>query len=504
MRDQRPRLAPASTIVAGDVADAGEAERAGRTVERAIAAAAPRVGAQRVVHALEQRLGRTPGAQLAKRRGRGGRAASSPWPRPSASRTSAAAPSCTATRRRRDGLLPLHRERERRRRPRRRRGEPRRATTAVPRPGGRCRSNVADRRPMAPSPLPAPPAVEKPSRSAPRDVGHPGAAVARDRRRADVVIDRLAAQHELAAAGVADAGSWPARWRRSPTSPRAARRGRARPRATRRRRRTGATPAGGPRPAKRRRRGQRHVTDDARRALAGRRVDVELVDEPLGAAEAEPEPVAGRVAVGAAPARCPDPRPLVLEQQPRRPTRALAPGGRRHPPAAAVIDRVARELAGGGDELRLVDEAEARARRDQLPDDAGARARRPRRARAATVSRPSGASSVSRLARRVAAAPRSRAMPRSTFRAVRTPGSDSPSSTSVMATAGRMPTTTVSASSTRAMPAMSASIRPMKESTSSSAEMSISTPRAPVSTIRSVRSSCSVHAPCGRACRPGS
>ena len=41
------------------------------------------------------------------------------------------------------------------------------------------------------------------------------------------------------------------------------------------------------------------------------------------------------------------------------------------------------------------------------------------------------------------------------------------------------------------MLAMLAIIRPMNESTMSSAEMSISTPRAPVSLIRSVRSSCS-------------
>src|SRR3954447_16486253 len=83
------------------------------------------------------------------------------------------------------------------------------------------------------------------------------------------------------------------------------------------------------------------------------------------------------------------------------------------------------------------------------------------------------------------------AMPRSTVSAVRTPGSVSPRSTSVIATTGRIPTTTVSASSTLAMPAMSDSMRPMKESTSSSEEMSISTPRAPVSAIRWARSSCS-------------
>ena len=100
------------------------------------------------------------------------------------------------------------------------------------------------------------------------------------------------------------------------------------------------------------------------------------------------------------------------------------------------------------------------------------------------------------------AAPSS-AMPFSTLSAVRTPGSDSPSSTSVIATAGRMPTTTVRASSTRAMAAMLASMRPMNESTISSAEMSISTPlRARRGDPRrSGRPAASSRA--GRACRPG-
>ncbi len=74
-------------------------------------------------------------------------------------------------------------------------------------------------------------------------------------------------------------------------------------------------------------------------------------------------------------------------------------------------------------------------------------------------------------------------MPRSTLSAVRTPGSVSPSSTSVIATAGCMPTSTVRASRIRAMAAMLAIIRPMKESTTSTAEMSISTPCAPVLAI---------------------
>ena len=69
-------------------------------------------------------------------------------------------------------------------------------------------------------------------------------------------------------------------------------------------------------------------------------------------------------------------------------------------------------------------------------------------------------------------------MPFSAFSAVRTPSRLSPSSTSVIATAGRMPTTTVSASRMRDMLAMFPRARPMKESTISRAEMSISTPRA--------------------------
>src|SRR5215471_9605335 len=85
-------------------------------------------------------------------------------------------------------------------------------------------------------------------------------------------------------------------------------------------------------------------------------------------------------------------------------------------------------------------------------------------------------------------------MPCSTLSAVRTPGSESPNSTSVMATAGRIPTTTVSASSTRDIAAILPSIRPMNESTISSDEMSINTPRARVLAIPSVKSSCSVRA----------
>lgn len=83
-------------------------------------------------------------------------------------------------------------------------------------------------------------------------------------------------------------------------------------------------------------------------------------------------------------------------------------------------------------------------------------------------------------------------MPRSTLSAVRTDGKVRPSSTRVIATAGCMPTTTVLASITAASPEMVLIMRPMKESTISSAEMSISTPRAEVALIFSDRSSCKV------------
>ena len=67
-------------------------------------------------------------------------------------------------------------------------------------------------------------------------------------------------------------------------------------------------------------------------------------------------------------------------------------------------------------------------------------------------------------------------MPFSTSSAVLIPWRESPSSTRVMATDGCIPTTTVSASKRRAIPAILPSIRPMKESTISRLEMSINTP----------------------------
>src|SRR6476469_8886225 len=85
-------------------------------------------------------------------------------------------------------------------------------------------------------------------------------------------------------------------------------------------------------------------------------------------------------------------------------------------------------------------------------------------------------------------------MPRSRSRAVCTSPSERPSSTSVIAISGRMPTTTVSASNNREIEAIVANIRPMNESTISTAVMSMTTPVAPVVLILSARSSWSAMA----------
>src|SRR5689334_7134521 len=85
-------------------------------------------------------------------------------------------------------------------------------------------------------------------------------------------------------------------------------------------------------------------------------------------------------------------------------------------------------------------------------------------------------------------------MPRSTLSAVATPGSDNPSSTSVMATAGCMPTSMVSAPRIFPMLEISLTMRPMNESTISSVEMSISTPLVAFLTMEFDRSSCSLRA----------
>ena len=174
------------------------------------------------------------------------------------------------------------------------------------------------------------------------------------------------------------------------------------------------------------------------------------------------------------------PGPRILEHGPhpaRGPSR-IPPA--RSPAALAVNQRVARNLARRGDHLRLIDQANPSSARHLRTccRTATISARSLRIGiRVRLIAWHAHTSSIrgERRAQQVHA--------RSTFSAVRTPCSDSPSSTSVIATDGCIPTTTVSASSTRDIAAMLPSMRPMNESTISSDEMSISTPLAAVSAI---------------------
>src|ERR1700761_4683489 len=90
-------------------------------------------------------------------------------------------------------------------------------------------------------------------------------------------------------------------------------------------------------------------------AFAGFRDDRKFVAEPLGAAEAEPHALAGGEAVlerlfdiGNAGAPVP-------EGEAHAAAAALFDESGCHFAAAAVIQRVARQFAGGGDDLGLVD-----------------------------------------------------------------------------------------------------------------------------------------------------
>ena len=118
-----------------------------------------------------------------------------------------------------------------------------------------------------------------------------------------------------------------------------------------------------------------------------------------------------------------------------------------HLAAAAVDQRVARQLAGRGDHLGLVDQREARAPASACAPSGGER-RCPARSRSGRIV--SLRRSAHRTPPRVADAQQRPCRARRSS-AVRTPSSDRPSSTSVMATAGCMPTTTVVASRMRDM-----------------------------------------------------
>src|ERR1700678_2003563 len=202
---------------------------------------------------------------------------------------------------------------------------------------------------------------------------------------------------------------------------------------------------------------------------------LEFIDEPSRPGQAEPHSVARGPAVCQRQVKVGDARPFVAEADPdaalavTRPDH-LDPGQA----AAAVHQGIAGQFAGRGHHLGLVHQGEA-AFRGQDP-----------------YSLPNTHHVVSRLDRQFIhqVRPFSISRPLSAFRAVRTPRRDRPSSVSVMATAGRIPTMTVSASNNRDMDPIMVSIRPMKESTISTEVMSMITPRAPALASSSARSSC--------------
>src|ERR1700733_3893562 len=102
-------------------------------------------------------------------------------------------------------------------------------------------------------------------------------------------------------------------------------------------------------------------------ALARRGRDVELVDQPFGAAQPETQALAAGIAVGHRQFHVGDAGALVGEGQPHAVALAVAQGFHTHVAPPAVIDGFACDLAGGGDDFGLVDQAES-GRHGTCPD----------------------------------------------------------------------------------------------------------------------------------------
>src|SRR5690606_9596780 len=232
-----------------------------------------------------------------------------------------------------------------------------------------------------------------------------------------------------------------------------------------------------------------------RRPGAGSALHGEVVHQAPGPAQPHAEPVTRGVAVAERPVEVRDARPLVDEGQPQPGHPRRTDRGDLHPAAAAVHQGVAGQLTGGGDQLRLVHQPEpepgrglphmlAHPHQVHVRPDGQARLHARRRVHHAPSPRqPAGPDSTTGW--------ESISNATSVFSAVRRPGSVRPSSTRVIATAGRIPATTVRAASSSVCAAISASTRPRKESTISTPEMSMTTPVTPLRTMVSDRSCCS-------------
>src|ERR1700679_4278240 len=94
------------------------------------------------------------------------------------------------------------------------------------------------------------------------------------------------------------------------------------------------------------------------RSLAGRRLNTEVVRQPLGAGKPETQAGARGVAIGHRAGDIRDARPLIDEGQAYAAAYAVAQRLDLQHAAAAIFHGVARDLAGRGDQLGLIDKAE--------------------------------------------------------------------------------------------------------------------------------------------------
>src|SRR3989449_8250269 len=99
------------------------------------------------------------------------------------------------------------------------------------------------------------------------------------------------------------------------------------------------------------------ASDGNTRPLSWSRDDLELVRQPLGAAQPQPQAAAAGVGVLERERQVLDAGPLVLEGEPKTEAPAVGDGLQAHRAAAAVIDRVARQLTGRRHHLRLIYQA---------------------------------------------------------------------------------------------------------------------------------------------------
>src|SRR5690606_20261400 len=97
------------------------------------------------------------------------------------------------------------------------------------------------------------------------------------------------------------------------------------------------------------------------------RGDRELVRQPLGARQPEPESTSRGIAIPHREGDIGNARTRIGERQPKAPPARLIDMLDDGVPAPAVLDHVARQFAGGRHDLRLIDEAEAKL--DRVPPD---------------------------------------------------------------------------------------------------------------------------------------